>query len=70
MKLAPEVKKLKDHLPYHLTDAQEKVLNEVEWDLGSGLVMNRLSRVMSVPVRRLLLSWLCFMLHIMASRGR
>ena len=42
MKLAPEVKKLKDHLPYHLTDAQEKVLNEVEWDLGSGLVMNRL----------------------------
>ena len=42
MKLAPEVKKLKDHLPYRLTDAQEKVLNEVEWDLGSGLVMNRL----------------------------
>ena len=37
-----EVHKLKDSLPYHLTGAQEKVLGEVEHDLASGLVMNRL----------------------------
>lgn len=42
MKLAPEVKRLKERLPYRLTNAQEKVLNEVEWDLSGGLVMNRL----------------------------
>lgn len=42
MKLSPEVKRLKEHLPYKLTCAQEAVLNEIEWDLSSGLVMNRL----------------------------
>lgn len=42
MKLAPEVKRLKERLPYRLTNAQEKVLHEVEWDLSGGLVMNRL----------------------------
>lgn len=42
IKLAPEVKRLKERLPYRLTNAQEKVLNEVEWDLSGGLVMNRL----------------------------
>ncbi len=42
MKLSPEVKRLQARLPYRLTQAQEKVLNEVEWDLSSGLMMNRL----------------------------
>ncbi len=42
MKLSPEVKRLKERLPYKLTRAQEVVLNEIEWDLSSGLVMNRL----------------------------
>lgn len=42
MKLSPEVKRLKERLPYQLTRAQEAVLNEIEWDLSSGLVMNRL----------------------------
>ena len=42
MKLSPEVKRLKEHLPYKLTRAQEAVLHEIEWDLSSGLAMNRL----------------------------
>lgn len=42
MKLSPEVKRLKERLPYKLTNAQEAVLNEIERDLSSGLVMNRL----------------------------
>lgn len=42
MKLSPEVKRLKERLPYKLTHAQETVLNEIEWDLSGGLVMNRL----------------------------
>lgn len=39
---APEVERLRRSLPYALTGAQEKVLSEVQADLGSGLVMNRL----------------------------
>ena len=42
MKLSVEVKRLKERLPFRLTKAQEKVLNEIEWDLSGGLVMNRL----------------------------
>ena len=42
MKLSPEVKRLKERLPYRLTHAQETVLHEIEWDLSNGLVMNRL----------------------------
>ncbi len=42
MKLAPEVEKLKERLPYRLTSAQEQVLKEIEQDLCGGLVMNRL----------------------------
>lgn len=42
IKLSPEVKRVQAKLPYQLTRAQEKVLNEVEWDLSSGLMMNRL----------------------------
>ena len=39
---APEVDKLLASLPYELTGAQKKVLEEVRKDLESGLVMNRL----------------------------
>ncbi len=40
--LSPEVEALKEHLPYSLTNAQEKVLQEVYGDLSEGRVMNRL----------------------------
>lgn len=39
---APEVSKLLEQLPYGLTGAQQRVLAEVQRDLESGLVMNRL----------------------------
>lgn len=39
---APEVDKLLTSLPYELTGAQKKVLEEVRKDMESGLVMNRL----------------------------
>ncbi len=42
MEPAREVEELCKRLPYQLTAAQKKVLKEVEKDLGSGLVMNRL----------------------------
>lgn len=42
MTLAPEVKKLKEALPYTLTNAQIHVLEEIQQDLSGGLVMNRL----------------------------
>ncbi len=42
IKLSPEVKKLEKKLPYKLTNAQKTVLSEIEWDLSSGKVMNRL----------------------------
>ncbi len=42
MKLAPEVQRLKERLPYQLTGAQQKVLGEIERDLAGGQVMNRL----------------------------
>lgn len=38
----PEVETLRNNLPYALTGAQQKVLLEVQHDLGSGLMMNRL----------------------------
>lgn len=40
--VAPEVEALQHKLPYALTGAQKKVLTEVQRDLGSGLMMNRL----------------------------
>ena len=42
MKLAPEVRKLQERLPYRLTRAQQKVMDEIESDLTSGKIMNRL----------------------------
>ena len=42
MKLSPEAERLKESLPYRLTSAQQKVLGEIEQDLTSGRVMNRL----------------------------
>lgn len=42
MKKADEVEKLVKNLPYELTHAQKKVLDEVERDLTGGMVMNRL----------------------------
>ncbi len=42
MKLAPEVAALKERLPYRLTRAQQKVMEEIEHDLTGGRVMNRL----------------------------
>ncbi len=42
MKLAPEVRELRERLPYKLTRAQQKVMDEIEGDLSGGLVMNRL----------------------------
>ncbi len=39
---AEEVNRLKRELPYALTRAQKKVLEEIEKDMGSGLIMNRL----------------------------
>jgi len=42
MRPAPEVDQVLGRLPYDLTGAQKKVLEEVRQDLGSGLVMNRL----------------------------
>lgn len=40
--VVPEVETLCHNLPYALTEAQRKVLSEVQHDLGSGLMMNRL----------------------------
>lgn len=40
--LSPEVEELKGKLPYSLTKAQEKVLQEVYEDMSGGQVMNRL----------------------------
>lgn len=40
--LAKEVGQLKEALPYSLTGAQEKALQEIEADLSGGKVMNRL----------------------------
>lgn len=37
-----EVKRIKEALPYHLTGAQEQVLDEINKDLTGGGVMNRL----------------------------
>lgn len=42
MKPAPETKLLEAALPYSLTNAQRRTLEEVEQDLSGGLVMNRL----------------------------
>lgn len=42
LNLSQEVEDLKNHLPYFLTKAQEKVLQEVYDDLTGGRVMNRL----------------------------
>lgn len=42
LNLSPQVESLKKSLPYSLTSAQEKVLNEVYGDLSGGHVMNRL----------------------------
>ncbi|MCI8888041.1 MAG: ATP-dependent DNA helicase RecG [Hungatella sp.] len=42
MKKADEVEKLVKNLPYELTHAQKKVLDEAERDLTGGMVMNRL----------------------------
>ncbi len=39
---AAEVEQILNQLPYQLTAAQKKVLDEVRQDLGSGLIMNRL----------------------------
>lgn len=39
---SPEVERLITELPYELTKAQKKVLDEVSQDLSGGLVMNRL----------------------------
>ena len=42
MKAAPQVAKLMEDLPYDLTKAQRKVLEEIMEDMAGGLVMNRL----------------------------
>lgn len=42
MSHAPQVDRLREALPYSLTEAQNQVLKEVSRDLESGLVMNRL----------------------------
>lgn len=42
LNLSPQVEDLRKSLPYSLTNAQEKVLNEVYGDLSGGRVMNRL----------------------------
>lgn len=42
MSHASQVDQLIEALPYSLTEAQNKVLKEVSWDLENGLVMNRL----------------------------
>lgn len=42
MEPSQEVRQLKAALPYSLTQAQERALEEVEQDLSSGLAMNRL----------------------------
>ncbi|WP_124066394.1 ATP-dependent DNA helicase RecG [Clostridium sp. E02] len=39
---SPEVESLKNHLPYKLTTAQEKVYGEINSDLFHGQIMNRL----------------------------
>ena len=40
--LAKEVRRLQESLPYDLTNAQKKALQEIEQDLSGGKVMNRL----------------------------
>ncbi|MBE7719712.1 MAG: ATP-dependent DNA helicase RecG [Lacrimispora celerecrescens] len=42
LSLSPEVEALRKSLPYSLTGAQQKVLNEIYGDLSGGRVMNRL----------------------------
>jgi ATP-dependent DNA helicase RecG len=42
MEMSPVVRKLVDSLPYSLTNAQQKVLEEVYKDMTEGKVMNRL----------------------------
>ena len=42
LSLSPEVETLRKSLPYSLTNAQQKVLNEIYGDLSGGGVMNRL----------------------------
>ena len=42
LRRCPEAERLKNSLPYALTGAQEKVLEEVFADMGSGMPMNRL----------------------------
>ena len=42
LRRCPEAERLKNSLPYALTGAQEKVLEEVFTDMGSGMPMNRL----------------------------
>lgn len=42
IRLSEEVKTFQNRLPYSLTDAQQKVLDEVYADMTGGLVMNRL----------------------------
>ena len=42
MKRADRIRELTERLPYELTGAQKKVLEEVERDMTGGLIMNRL----------------------------
>ncbi len=42
MKIQEEAEELKKKLPYSLTEAQERALQEIYSDLSSGLIMNRL----------------------------
>ncbi len=42
MKPVPQVLKFQESLPYELTEAQKRAWKEIEGDLKSGLVMNRL----------------------------
>ncbi len=42
IRLAPEVRALMERLPYRLTGAQQRVMEEIERDLSGGQVMNRL----------------------------
>lgn len=42
MAMVPEVERVKENLPYALTDAQERALKEIMEDLTGGMVMNRL----------------------------
>ena len=42
MKATPLVDKLLSNLPFRLSQAQEKVWSEIQWDMESGRIMNRL----------------------------